>query len=363
MRKLFHNIHLWLSIPFGLVITLVCFSGAMLVFEEDIKEITDRDKYFVENVSTEPLPVAVLLEKVAVTLPDSVKITGITIPSENDRTYMVSLSQPHRAAVYINPYTGEITGRNEQSGFFYDMLWLHRWFLDDNFNGGKMLVGISTLALVIVMMTGLAIWWPRTVKRLKSSFKIVKGKGWRRFFYDLHIAGSLYSFILLLVLALTGLTWSFDWYGKMYYRTFGVEEQQEKGHGGGHGADNADVPTLPASYLYWQNVYERIAEDNPDSKEITVYDGMAQVSSGALGNRLALDSYTFDGTNGKITNFSPRKDADRETKVWGWTYSIHVGSWGGILTKILTFIAAMLGATLPLTGYYLWIKRLRNKRN
>ena len=41
----------------------------------------------------------------------------------------------------------------------------------------------------------------------------------------------------------------------------------------------------------------------------------------------------------------------------GWIYSIHVGSWGGYLTRILAFLAALLGASLPLTGYYLWIKR------
>ncbi|MBQ5829709.1 MAG: PepSY domain-containing protein, partial [Alistipes sp.] len=36
---------------------------------------------------------------------------------------------------------------------------------------------------------------------------------------------------------------------------------------------------------------------------------------------------------------------------------VHVGNWGGMLTRIFWFLAAMLGATLPLTGYYLWIKR------
>lgn len=30
---------------------------------------------------------------------------------------------------------------------------------------------------------------------------------------------------------------------------------------------------------------------------------------------------------------------------------------GGPLTKVLYFIAALIGATLPLTGYYLWMKK------
>lgn len=36
MKKFFHKIHLWLAIPFGVLITLVFLTGAMLVFEDDI---------------------------------------------------------------------------------------------------------------------------------------------------------------------------------------------------------------------------------------------------------------------------------------------------------------------------------------
>ena len=50
MKKIFRKIHLWLSVPFGLIITLVCFSGAMLVFENEVNEWFRRDLYYVETV-------------------------------------------------------------------------------------------------------------------------------------------------------------------------------------------------------------------------------------------------------------------------------------------------------------------------
>lgn len=37
------------------------------------------------------------------------------------------------------------------------------------------------------------------------------------------------------------------------------------------------------------------------------------------------------------------------------------GNWGGLLTRILWFLSALLGASLPLTGYYIWIKHLVKK--
>ena len=45
MNRFFRKIHLWLSLPFGLVITVICFSGAMLVFENEVMQLTRRDLY------------------------------------------------------------------------------------------------------------------------------------------------------------------------------------------------------------------------------------------------------------------------------------------------------------------------------
>ena len=51
MKKAFRKIHLWLSVPFGLIITVICFSGAALVFEDEVMELCRRDLYYVEKVS------------------------------------------------------------------------------------------------------------------------------------------------------------------------------------------------------------------------------------------------------------------------------------------------------------------------
>ena len=42
--------------PFGLLITLICFSGAMLVFETEVMELCRRDLYYVEKVGPASLP-------------------------------------------------------------------------------------------------------------------------------------------------------------------------------------------------------------------------------------------------------------------------------------------------------------------
>lgn len=393
MRKFFKTIHLWLSVPFGLIIMLICLSGALLVFETEVTEGLYHDLYYVQKVAGEPLPIDRLLENVSGNLPDSVSITGVTISSEPERAYQVNLSKPRRASIYIDQYTGEVKGRNERSPFFTKMFLLHRFLLDSmkpdgGIFLGKLIVGISTLMFVFVLISGIIIWLPRTFKALKNSLKITVGKGKRRFWYDLHVAGGMYALLFLLVLALTGLTWSFSWYQTGFYKVFGAEVQQEggyghahggqasagrghgkdkaSGHGGYHGKGNDEKGDDERGghftpYRCWQQVYEQLAARNPLYKQITLSDASASVSFDRLGNRRASDNYTFNPHNGEITNVKLYKDTDRADKLRGWIFSLHTGSWGGLFTRILTFIAALLGASLPLTGYYLWIRRLKRK--
>ena len=397
MKKIFRKIHLWLSVPFGLIITLVCFSGAILVFENEVNEWFRHDLYYVETVKGSPLPMDKLLEKVATTLPDSVAVTGVSISSDPGRAYQVSLSKPRRASLYVDQYTGEVKGKSERSGFFMFMFRMHRWLLDSMNPGnegifwGKMIVGVSTLLLVFVLISGIVIWWPRTRKALKNSLKITATKGWRRFWYDLHVAGGMYALIFLLAMALTGLTWSFPWYRTAFYKVFGVEVQQRaaqgheqksdaqkrntklaahrekkregnevrKGERSGRPENNhSDMYSVTSPFVYWQEIYDKLRRQNPEYKQISISSGTASVSFNRFGNQRASDRYSFNTDNGEFTETSLYQHQDKSGKIRGWIYSVHVGNWGGMFTRILTFIAALLGSALPLTGYYLWIKRL-----
>lgn len=399
MRKIFRNIHLWLSVPFGILITLICFSGAALVFEKEVMELCHHELYFVKKVEAAPLPMEQLMTKVAATLPDSVSVTGVNISSDPERAYQVTLSKPRRASMYVDQYTGEIMGKYERAPFFNFMFRMHRWLLDSmkqdgGIFWGKMIVGTSTLMFVFVLISGVVVWWPRTRKALKNSLKIVANKGWRRFWYDLHVAGGMYALVFLLAMALTGLTWSFQWYRTGFYKTFGVEVQPSMGHGNaaanattkggkqekspegrsGRPGNRGEKPEgrgehsesregrKRSPYTNWQQVYEQLAEANPGYKLISVSDGSASVALPRFGNQRGTDRYKFNPRNGEITETTLYKDLDNSGKIRGWIYSVHVGSWGGMLTRILTFIAALVGASLPLTGYYLWIRRLMKRK-
>ncbi len=412
MKKAFRKIHLWLSVPTGIIITLVCFSGAMLVFEKEITEAIKPELYFVKEAKGEPIPMQELMEKVEETLPDSVSISGVTVFADSTRTYQVSLSKPRRASIYVNQYTGEVTGRSERLPFFNTMFHLHRWLLGSSSGVGKLITGICTLVLVFILVTGILMWLTNRNKPLKASLAIHVTKGWGRFWHDLHVAGGIYATIFLLAMALTGLTWSFSWYRTGFYACFGVESSEKGGahggsasnegqrggdtirrgerqqghgyhgggeghgyHGGGEGRgyhgggeehgyhDGGDFGFHRRSpYRHWDEVLNEMALKNPGYQQITLKAEAAEVvPEGRLSLR-ATDKYSYDRRSGEITDVKLYSSEGKDTKVRSGVYMVHTGSWGGIITRILNFLAALIGATLPLTGYWLWIRRLTRKR-
>lgn len=402
MKKLFAKVHLWLSIPFGIIIAIVCLTGAILVFETEILELCYPSHYYVKEVKGKPLPPATLISMGREQLPDSIKINGIRITADPKRTYQLVLPGK-KAAAFIDPYTGKVTGIADGQGFFMQMMRLHRWLLDSykrdgSFALGKTVVGYSTLALAIILISGLVIWYPRNRKVLKNRLKIKTKSGWYRFFYDLHVSGGFYATLLLLVLTLTGLTWSFGWYRDAFYTVFGVETTQGQGHGhtpaipsttarkgnvqgertsSGNKAGSGERPERSEhsahsgsperrekkpDYTAWAEVLADLQNRYPAYNSITIQSGSATVSTARYGNTRGSDRYTFDPSTGAITEVQLYKDLPKSGKIRGWIYSVHAGTWGGMTTKILSCLVSLLGGIFAITGYYFWIKKKLRKR-
>ncbi len=444
MKKFIKKLHLWLSLPFGIVISILCLTGALLVFEQEIQNIMYPSRYNVSEVKEAPIALPELVRIVAQQLPDTVTVSGITIPSGKTKNFRVSLAGQGRRTIYVDPYTGEIKGETipyAKGNFFSTVRRLHRWFLfqmkRDGISWGKLITGTSTLMFLFILLSGVVIWFPKSLKSLKRRLSIKFNGGRFRFWYDLHLAGGMYTLIFLLLFCLTGLTWSFQWYQKGFYKLFGVEVTQRAGHGAptatpavpdrgersgstttdenrgsgergenrergnrpegenrrnrsdenreaptGRGGENRERGsqerengnqraeqennsgrTKQVNYAYWPVVAEQLKKENPKFKTIAIQDGTATVSNNRMGNVRASDRYTFNPGNGEITGAQLYKDTNRSTKIRGWIYSVHVGSWGGMFTRILSFIACLIGTALPLTGYYFFIKRkLRESR-
>ena len=363
MRKAFSKIHLWLSIPFGILISVVCLSGAALVFEQDITRALNPGFYRVEvEDGAKPLTPSELVTKLRTQLPDSLQVSGLQMSGDPEEAWMVSFENVRRKTLSVNPYTGEINGWNKSYPFFQTMRKLHRWLMDvpprkGDKTVGKTIVGVTTLVFVAILISGVVIWIPRTKKALKNRLQVSCNKGWRRFWYDSHVSLGFYTTLFLLVMALTGLTWSFQWYRTAAYGLFGVSTARPAMSAPQQRGKEKQDKKPEFDYAVWDAVVSELQVRYSSYASISLTAGKAQVNK--PGNMRSSDTAAFDARTGEITSVTAYDDIPRAQKMKGWFYAFHTGSWGGMTTKALYFLAAFIGGILPLSGYYLWLKKKR----
>lgn len=362
-RKFFKKVHLWLSLPVGLIITIICITGAILSFETEILESYYPERYFVKEVKETKIPVDQLIPIINAQLKDNT-VASIKVSSNPQRTYTAMLADGFRISSFVDPYTGDITGTYSfRDSFFFTMMSLHRWLMDGSRTWGKYTVGITTLLFVLILISGLVWWFPTDKKKLKSRFTIKTKSGLKRLFHDLHVSVGIYVCIFLLISSLTGLMWSFEWYRNGVCKLFGVEVPAEKeGHGGGKGSRDGKKPK-EVSYQSWQTALENLTKQVPNNEYITISDGSATVLDKSAPHLRATDKYSLDNASGEITKASLFADQQSVSKIMSWAYALHVGAYGGIIIRILTCLACIIGGTLPLTGYYIFYRKSIKKKS
>lgn len=377
MRKFFSKIHLWLSIPFGLIIFVICFSGATLVFEKEITEGLNRSLYRVQvEPGSVPMEPSALITKTLAALPDSLELSSLKVSSDPKDAWMMTFENTGRESLSVNPYTGEVNGWTKSYPIFKTMRWLHRWLLDvPSARGqktlGKKVVGYSTIAMVLILITGFIIWIPKNRKALRYRLSVSMNRGWHRFWYDSHVALGFYALLFLLIMGLTGLTWSFGWYHDVVYGWFGVPtEQTQKASSGHHDRKKQAQPTEEPSesvqdtsvdYTTWDVALRHLQSEYREYQSISLSEGRALVAPDPQSYMRRNDVVMLDAS-GNIVKIDYYKDNPKSRRVHSTLYSLHTGRWGGLWTKWIYFLSALVGATLPLTGYYLWLRKKIKKR-
>ncbi|SHI91336.1 PepSY-associated TM helix domain-containing protein [Pseudozobellia thermophila] len=366
LRELINDIHLWLGLASGIILFLVCLSGTLLVFEHEIKDLFKED--FTVAVSTaDKMSVETLAEK----LKGEGQINGITIPAEADAPYLFSIKtdpkQRRGSTFFVDPYTGRFQKELKSSldGFFMAMFRLHRWLLLD-MEVGRPIVGIATLIFLVLSISGLVLWFPKKLrwKHIKTGFKIKFSANWKRVNHDLHNTLGFYACIFLVVMSLTGLCWSFQWYRDAGSAVLGAKIFGNRGGGpkmesgleeGAKVLSVAEILGVVNKELPYTGA---ISLSLPKTKKgvYTVSKNDASGFSPVITDKLVLDQ---DGTVLKKEIFSEKP---LNVRIAALIKPLHMGDIYGTFSKILYFLACLIATSLPITGTLIWWNKLQKKR-
>jgi uncharacterized iron-regulated membrane protein len=145
----------------------------------------------------------------------------------------------------------------------------------------------------------------------------------------------------------------------------GIETNEGRGRGGdgGHRRGGGEKRERKAvDYTHWQEAYSNLISKAPRASYVTVGDGSLSVLDASAPHSRATDKYSFDSSTGEITKATLYADEKSSSKLMSWVYALHVGAYGGILFRILTCLACLIGGTLPWTGYYIFYQKSRRKK-
>lgn len=371
IRKFLNDIHLWLGLGSGLILFIVCLTGTVYTFHYEIDEWLNSDKYYVQVPSTPPLSVEALTGVLGQQIEG--QVASVTISPDAERSYQFSVRKEgeRRGTTFlVNQYTAEVISdtKSGASDFFMVMFRLHRWLLMDT-SIGRPIVGWSTVIFVFLILTGLVIWVPQKVKSWKQGLKIKWSGNWKRINHDLHNALGLYTAIFLLIMALTGLQWSFEWYRSGLQSMLGVEQPARRADAGPEKDQNEDQSVLgtPLSIeqliqsadqeLPYKGTY-RIEIPEANSKNVKISKYHSGFFASPASDNLSLDVFTASVQSKEIFSEKPfNLQVVRSIK------ALHIGDVFGTFSKIIYFISCLIATSLPVTGTLIWINKLKKKSN
>ena len=368
-RSLFYRIsawlHLWLGLISGIIIVIVSLTGAILTFEQELR-VLFQPYQSVKEENRPFLPPSQLSEKVIKTynLPSVAGVfyqgagRSAVVPYYGDRKNYV--------VIYVNPYTAEILHHQRLNNDFYRImleghyqLWLPRPI-------GKPIVAYATLIFVLLLISGLILWWPKrwTKTSRQASFYIKTKARFRRLNYDLHNVLGFYSLIFALILGLTGMVYGMKWfYDAAYYVGSAGEKQSfERAQSD---TTLTQVQILPEQDILYQDLVNSGTDIKGQILSVSYPFGKAGTWGIGLnpkpGTRY-LERYQYYEQKSlkplaSPPLFSAANGGDQLLRV---NYDLHVGSIGGIWTKILAFLVCIICTSLPITGFIIWIKK-KNK--
>ncbi len=360
LKKIVRKIHLWLGLTSGLVVFIVALTGCLYVFQEEIslllqsgvfRNVEPRDQPFISPMT--------IKSKVEQAFEGNITYMNATVFPQGDRASIIWVRDNTReyTAFLVDPYSGEIIDSYPyRITFWAVVLALHTSLLIPEY--GHHIVAIATLIFVIMLISGLFLWFPKSKRGYKQRFRIKWGASGKRLNYDLHNVFGFYMTWVAIFLAITGLVWSYSWVDTgIYWLASGGKnpEKQETVNSITAGwelpastnkidATLQEIIYLQPSLSQYHLVY---AIDSAAAHSLTL-----NTEVGKFYNR--HDLYYFDQYTGETLQTNLWKDKNGGDILQAANYNIHVGAILGLPGKVLAFFASLIATSLPVTGFIIW---------
>lgn len=354
IRSVVNTLHLWLGLITGLIVVILGITGCINVFADQARHAIYPERYFVP-VKDQKLPLSRLIDSAQQAVGEAYPLTRGRLYNIPGRSYEFRTLKVDESKfgfwnyytwyyrIYVDPYTGKvITVEDAEHSFFDILLGLHTNLLLGR-PLGKMIVRWAVICFVVLLISGLLLWWRKPAYKIKWHARA------KRLNYDLHNILGFYALAPLLLIALTGLGMSFELIAPKLNPL---------------SSDTSLKGKQPDDLIY-QDALKRHPNAaflfyNIPPAETGVITVAAYGVEGKFYDRIA-DRY--DRWSGKrLETGLAFGDKQFNDQLKATDFDLHTGVLLGLPGRLLAFVASLIAAGLPITGFIFWLNKKKPKR-
>ena len=357
VQRIFFRTHWVLGLVAGLVLAVVGGTGAILGFESELIDALNPALHLESRGSPmAPAEIAAL----AAGAHDGYRTRSVEWQGD-DRAAIVRLARGSERGgleVAVDPYRGAMLGELRGTDFIATVEQLHRNLAAGPV--GKQLVGASTVALIVLSISGIVLRWPRrhSLRAWLAFDGRLRGRALLR---NLHLTAATWMLPLYLLVALTGLWWSYDVYRDAINRAAGVTQPQRRPDANNARSDlpAADIDAAWATFRREASDATRatIALGGSTDAPIEIRYQTRESPHGRAWNTLKIDAKT-----GAVAGRELYADQPAGRRFVSSLFPLHSGHFFGLPGRIAMAIAALLLPLFTLTGFWMWLQRRRAER-
>lgn len=378
-------------IPFMLILAA---TGIIYLFKPQLDTLMYRNLLFVQPDAT-AISYTAQIQSVQQAYPDAT-VTQITPRVAPDRSTEVLLTtaDDRNLMVFVDPYTGQVLGdRDEDHNLQAIARKIHGELLIGKL--GDYLVELAACWGLVLLISGLYLWWPRhRMTLLGTLIPRLWSKNRRVFWRDLHAVPGFYGMLLIGFLILTGLPWTGFW-GDTFARVWGrfpaqmwddipqstvltgslnqrgpvvpwaveqlpMPQSIASGHAGHSGATTtAPTRTGDTSVNLDSVIALAQAEGAPPGFSVTLPEGETGVYTASAFPNDPTQEITLhiDQYSGQVLADVRWQDYGLVPKAVEMGVAIHMGKYFGIANQLLMLLAALSVMLLSVTGAVMWWQR------
>lgn len=362
-KTLARLLHLYVALVLFIPLILIGLTGSVLVYEDEIQGWLSPDQIVRVNTVGPVASLDRLIAAAQAGAPSGARAASLALSPDADRPAVVGFGGGRGGpTVLIDPVSAEVVGTRSGPprgpGLMRDIFLLHANFLAGA--EGRAVVGWLGIAMCLIGLSGLVMWWPRRGGYAKA-FTVTRGISGRRLLSELHGASGIWSLAIFMIVSFSGVYLAFPQQTNAAIRAiFQSEAPSAAVRNLRVVPDGRVVPPL-------DRIVDIARVDVPDATlraiafppqpdqpfRVTLApDGLSAHGGPTIG--VYVDPYE----QRTLAILDPRNYPVGE-KIVAWQRPLHEGEGFGAIFKFLVFLSGLLPLLFSATGIWMWLMKRR----